>query len=125
MEAVRGPPVVVYNFEVENTHTYFVGKQGVWVHNACFHNHHDAPLFRGNDDVADLYDAHGIDPNDFGTTRVDADVHIGAHTPYPDDVVGGGQYNNDVYGWLTDPDPCKAPFPEFIDTLKQKYGMVE
>ena len=25
----------VYNFEVENTHTYFVGSLGAWVHNAC------------------------------------------------------------------------------------------
>jgi len=31
--AVRGPPVVVYNLEVAGTHTYFVGKRGVWVHN--------------------------------------------------------------------------------------------
>ncbi len=35
VEAVRGPPVAVYNLEVESTHTYFVGKQGVWVHNSC------------------------------------------------------------------------------------------
>jgi hypothetical protein len=33
VEAVRGPPVVVYNLEVAGTHTYFVGRQGVWVHN--------------------------------------------------------------------------------------------
>ncbi|WP_394850761.1 HINT domain-containing protein [Pendulispora brunnea] len=26
---------VVYNFEVEATHTYFVGHLGTWVHNAC------------------------------------------------------------------------------------------
>jgi hypothetical protein len=30
---VRGPPILVYNLEVENTHTYFVGHEGVWVHN--------------------------------------------------------------------------------------------
>ena len=28
-------PVKVYNFEVEDWHTYFVGNNGVWVHNAC------------------------------------------------------------------------------------------
>ncbi len=28
-------PIKVYNFEVENAHTYFVGKVGVLVHNAC------------------------------------------------------------------------------------------
>ena len=25
----------VYNFEVEDFHTYYVGKEGVWVHNTC------------------------------------------------------------------------------------------
>ena len=28
-------PVVVYNFEVEDFHTYFVADPGVWVHNNC------------------------------------------------------------------------------------------
>ena len=27
-------PVMVYNFQVEEFHTYFVSKLGVWVHNA-------------------------------------------------------------------------------------------
>jgi len=31
----RDAPATVYNFEVENTHTYFVGKTEAWVHNAC------------------------------------------------------------------------------------------
>ena len=26
---------LVYNFEVEGSHTYFVGETGAWVHNAC------------------------------------------------------------------------------------------
>jgi hypothetical protein len=30
---IRGPPVLVYNLEVEGSHTYFVGREGVWVHN--------------------------------------------------------------------------------------------
>jgi hypothetical protein len=25
----------VYNFEVDNFHTYYVGKNGLWVHNSC------------------------------------------------------------------------------------------
>ena len=28
-------PIKVYNFEVEDFHTYFVGEEGVWVHNMC------------------------------------------------------------------------------------------
>jgi len=31
----RDAPATVYNFEVENTHTYFVGKSDLWVHNLC------------------------------------------------------------------------------------------
>ena len=34
-------PVEVFNFEVEDCHTYFVGELNVWVHNAgCGQNHH-------------------------------------------------------------------------------------
>ena len=45
----------VYNFEVEGTHTYFVGKTGAWVHNDCLSDEgggvggrsHLSPLPRG------------------------------------------------------------------------------
>ena len=30
-------PVIVYNFEVEDYHTYFVGDEGILVHNSCAH----------------------------------------------------------------------------------------
>ena len=30
-----GAVETVYNFEVADSHTYFVGKVGVWVHNKC------------------------------------------------------------------------------------------
>jgi hypothetical protein len=35
VQQVRGPPreTTTYNFEVANTHTYFVGHQATWVHN--------------------------------------------------------------------------------------------
>jgi hypothetical protein len=30
---------MVYNFEVEDFHTYYIGEHGVWVHNnECFRN---------------------------------------------------------------------------------------
>ena len=28
-------PIKVYNFEVEDFHTYFVGENGIFVHNGC------------------------------------------------------------------------------------------
>lgn len=30
-------PVTVYNFQVENYHTYYVASSGVLVHNTCTH----------------------------------------------------------------------------------------
>lgn len=37
LEEEKFPPytTTVYNLEVENDHTYFVGRHGLWVHNAC------------------------------------------------------------------------------------------
>jgi hypothetical protein len=37
VRSVRGPPGkhTTYNFEVANTHTYFVGQVPTWVHNSC------------------------------------------------------------------------------------------
>lgn len=35
----RGPPVEVYNFEVDAEHVYHVGTSGVLVHNACHHHY--------------------------------------------------------------------------------------
>jgi len=32
---LNGERSTVYNFEVDEFHTYYVGKLGVWVHNAC------------------------------------------------------------------------------------------
>jgi len=33
---------LVYNFEVEGAHTYFVGETGAWVHNSCFNRDQQA-----------------------------------------------------------------------------------
>jgi len=33
--ADHSPPFTAYNFSVAETHTYFVGHEGVWVHNHC------------------------------------------------------------------------------------------
>jgi hypothetical protein len=40
----RGPPVDVFNFEVDVDHVYHVGTTGVLVHNAC---HHTIPKYLG------------------------------------------------------------------------------
>jgi hypothetical protein len=35
LQALRSTRTNVYNIEVKSSHTYFVGKSRVWVHNAC------------------------------------------------------------------------------------------
>ncbi len=52
--------VTVFNFEVERTHTYFVGDIGIWVHNDCWDDiarhaiEGSGHLFRGGRDIAAL-----------------------------------------------------------------------
>jgi hypothetical protein len=53
VESVTLDPVrhTTYNFEVDVTHTYFVGEHGIWVHNnPCaqqLEKHHPLPMFLG------------------------------------------------------------------------------
>lgn len=56
VELVRFTPELetVYNFEVEGVHTYFVGANGVLVHNNICHKHHTLPKFLGGNDVQQL-----------------------------------------------------------------------
>lgn len=42
MWSLGGKPVLVYNFQVEDYHTYYVTKFGVLVHNKCNYNHGDS-----------------------------------------------------------------------------------
>lgn len=43
----RGPPVEVYNFEVDAVHVYHVDTSGVLVHNSCTALHHSLPKYLG------------------------------------------------------------------------------
>jgi hypothetical protein len=47
---------LVYNFEVEGSHTYFVGETGTWVHNVCL-----PPALRGGPANVNVY--YGIGSN--------------------------------------------------------------
>src|SRR5687767_14249939 len=39
----KDAPATVYNFEVEEFHTYFVGDLALWVHNDCTHLYRPVP----------------------------------------------------------------------------------
>ena len=41
-------PIKVYNFEVQDFHTYFVGENGVFVHNGCGDNQSVYALYDEN-----------------------------------------------------------------------------
>lgn len=41
-------PITVYNFQVEDDHTYYVGESGVLVHNSCAHKSSDWRKIRSN-----------------------------------------------------------------------------
>ena len=45
--AKQDQPQTVYNFEVEQFHTYFVGKSGLWVHNTQCYHAITPPTYRG------------------------------------------------------------------------------
>ena len=63
-------PIVTYNFEVEDFHTYYVGKTDVLVHNKCFRgNLMDATGW--TKDMAKGYDAHHVFPQKFQKEFVD------------------------------------------------------
>lgn len=68
--------VTVYNFEVSDFHTYFVGSQSIWVHNACLPKNFVPkggvqsladPHGWSNGDVAKILNWEEISGNDFAT----------------------------------------------------------
>ena len=48
-------PITVFNLEVEDFHTYFVGEYGVLVHNK-YHKHHSDPKYLGGNPKQPLTD---------------------------------------------------------------------
>ena len=71
-------PVEVFNFEVEDCHTYFVGKCGVLVHNACTKSNYrsNAKKYYDTDGVGQ--EAHHIFPQKFNNYFSDRGINIHA-----------------------------------------------
>ena len=62
-------PVTVYNFKVEDYHTYFVGESGVWVHNADCPNDN---LKVGSEDITNTREKYGLsDTNTVAVGKTD------------------------------------------------------
>jgi hypothetical protein len=127
VEAVRGPPVAVYNLEVEGTHTYFVGKSGVWVHNACrLHDHHPMPVHMGGhprqptvpgiplDEIHNaIADATGIPRNT--PQAVLKEVYDGAR---PDDLI-------EALRNLYNSEPWKSLYPKLSEIFEKSVQFTD
>lgn len=92
----------VYNFEVEGTHTYFVGKTEAWVHNSCFRAkvggrlndgmdaHHIVPQrIPGADRARDLLQEVGVGIHDVENgVLLKREIHHDLHKYWNDDYIG-------------------------------------
>ncbi|MCM1524505.1 MAG: polymorphic toxin-type HINT domain-containing protein [Ruminococcus sp.] len=117
-------PVLVYNLEIEDFHTYFVGEYGVLVHNAgCDYRanfesytgrtptgdvHHGFPK---SDEFASVFKAAGIDVND---GQYLFNIPKARHTQ----KVGKGIHTNSSYAGMT----WNKAWREFIENA-QKQGI--
>jgi len=71
---------LVYNFEVDGTHTYFVGELGAWVHNTCWKPGKNDLDWRGSgrgqrDAVAEGFNRTGEPRSNFEVTKWGKDEH--------------------------------------------------
>ena len=92
----------VYNFEVEETHTYFVGSAQAWVHNPTSGSPVDcngAPIVAGNDPPA----SSAIGPGDHGWQNPDNPFASSSDTP-PPSPIGTGEP-----GWNDPNNPFLSP----------------
>ena len=98
----------VYNLEVANGHTYFVGINGELVHNAC-HGHHPWPKYLGGATKQKL-------------TNLQIDLHKLYHKGL--DKLAPRQKGKIYYDNLSTPkmDQVLDDFKNFTDTFDKKYG---
>jgi hypothetical protein len=85
-----GASAIVYNFEVAETHTYFVGHMGAWVHNQCTVAGKIAAAFKPGDLI------YGITPERLGPIKKveDKSKESGATKPGTTPVTIIDQINN-------------------------------
>jgi len=90
-------PVKVYNFEVEDYHTYFVGHDGWLVHNLCFE---DRAIFHA---WGKEYERSGISQTDaVALWDLACEYGISGHKPQYDRYKGGNVYHMKIYGYHID-----------------------
>ena len=87
-------PVKVYNFEVEDYHTYFVGRDGWLVHNICFE---DRAIFH---EWGKEYQRNGISRTDaVALWDLACEFGVPGHKPQKYSHQGGNVYHLKKYGY--------------------------
>lgn len=94
-------PVTVYNFEVRDFHTYFVGENGIFVHNTCSD---------GNNTVSTKHD--DVDPTE------GVDIHLKLKGDWSDDQIAAARNKADV---LTNSTTAKTSGYERDNSLIRQY----
>jgi len=118
----------VFNFEVEGDHTYFVGDDGVWVHNACgpgAHGHHVFPQT-----YRPWFEGRGIDIDEY-IVDLPSDVHLGQlHAQNIETSAGpmsfppGGIWNESWRQFIgANPNATQGQILEFGQTLCAGFGL--
>ena len=133
-------PVKVYNFEVKDYHTYFVGEQGVLVHNSCdggsksnillietskyisgkTAHHHIIPKFRGKSKpYADFIAERGIDVDQYTIT-----VSSGKGGMHMNSIHGKGDWNTLWMEWIDNhQDATAKDIFQFAGKMMDDFGL--
>ena len=121
-------PITVYNFEVEDFHTYYVGEYDILVHNKCFRGNLQ-DLTKKTDEAIEGMDAHHVFPQKFreefkkialGNDWID-NPYYGAWWELHDHRRNARAYNKAWEKFLK----TNPSFDEVLDygiELSQKYG---
>lgn len=76
-------PIKVYNFEVEEFHTYFVGENGIFVHNGCGQEDFDTWLNKGESDNSVYFGRIDEEYKYTGITKQEKDARLQQHNYNP------------------------------------------
>ena len=143
---ITDTPVTVYNFQVEENHTYFVGDENVWVHNTCpkdkvvkggsdsdvplletsqnisgqTNDHHIIPKFRGKSKpYADFISERGIDVDQYTIT-----VSAGKGGMHMNTIHGKAKWNQRWMDWIdNNPNATAKDIYQFAGQMMDEYGL--
>ena len=119
-------PVTVYNFEVEDFHTYYVGENEILVHNKCFRGRLQDLTGVTDEAIKDM-DAHHVFPQKFAKEfkKMNFDYDNAKYGSWIDSSIHRGfshEYNLDWKHFLKNRNVTIEQTLDFGRMLAQKYG---